>query len=90
MRVELLTCAECAPCGDAIAVWREACAENDLELVVLAAEEPEGEQRIAALGLRVLPAILFDGELVAVGVQTLTEARHLLTAGPPREDPGAG
>jgi len=78
MLVELLTCQECAPCDKAIAVWREACAARDLEFEVLDAGDPRGKQRIEALELAVLPAILFDGRLVAVGLQTPADAQHLL------------
>ena len=90
MRVELLTCEECASCDKAIAVWREACAEKGLEFEVLDATDPQGKQRIEALTLTVLPAVLFDGRLVAVGLQTPADAQHLLAVAIPASNDSTG
>jgi hypothetical protein len=40
---------------------------------------PEGRRLADALQLRTIPAVVIDGVLVAIGVQTLEEARTLIS-----------
>jgi len=80
MRVELLLTRNSASCRKAELVWRSICDENKLTLRVLEDDSPEGRHVLARLNLHALPAILFDGRLVAVGVQTPEQALDLLRA----------
>jgi hypothetical protein len=54
------------------------CEKNNLTLRVLEDDSPEGREVLARLGLNALPAILLDGRLVAVGVQSPEQAAELL------------
>ena len=78
MKVELLLSAHSAPCRKAQAVWESVCDEHRLILELVDVEASEGAERFADLDLAVLPALLFDGELVAVGVQDRAQAVELL------------
>jgi hypothetical protein len=78
MRVELLVTRDSASCRKAESVWRSICEKNNLTLSVLEDDSPEGRHMIARLGLHALPALLLDGRLVAVGVQTPEQASELL------------
>ena len=82
MRVELLVTRDSSACRKAEWVWQSICEKNNLTLRVIDDAGPEGRQVLARLALNALPAILLDGRLVAVGVQTQDQAMELLrTAG---------
>ncbi len=53
---------------------------ENLTLRVIEDESPEGRRALTRLGLRALPAVLLNGRLVAVGVQTRDQAFELLRA----------
>jgi hypothetical protein len=78
MKIELLLSPHSAPCRKAQAVWESVCEEHRLVLELVDVEASEGAERFADLDLAVLPALLFDGELVAVGVQDREQAAELL------------
>jgi glutaredoxin len=78
MKVELLLSSNCAPCRKAQAVWESVCEEHHLVLELVDVEASEGAERFEDLDLVVLPALLLDGELVAVGVQDREQAAELL------------
>lgn len=78
VKIQLLITKGSEPCSRAEAVWRSACAERDVELDVVDVQRPEGAELCRGLSLSALPALMFDGTLVAVGVQTPEEARTLL------------
>lgn len=78
MRVELLVTRDSSSCRKAESLWRSMCEKNNLTLRVLEDDSPEGREVLARLGLNALPAILLDGRLVAVGVQTPEQAAELL------------
>ena len=80
MRVELLVTRDSSSCRKAEIVWNCICEKNNLTLRVLEDDSPEGRCVLARLELRALPAILLDGRLVAVGVQTEDQALELLRA----------
>lgn len=84
MKVELLVSEWCAPCHQAERVWRQVAAERDFEFAVVDLAQPEGKQLANALRIRTIPALVIDGQLVAVGVQSLEEARRLVAQAPPR------
>ena len=80
MRVELLVTRDSLSCRKAEIVWRSICEKNSLTLRVLENDSPEGRRMLARLELHALPAVLLDGRLVAVGVQTENQALELLRA----------
>ncbi|MDX2312660.1 MAG: thioredoxin family protein [Gammaproteobacteria bacterium] len=80
MRVELLVTRNSSACRKAEIIWQSICDKNNLTLKVLDDASPEGRRVLARLALNALPAILLDGRLVAVGVQTEDQALDLLSA----------
>ena len=80
MKVELLVTRDSSSCRKAESVWHSICEKNNLTLRVLEDDAPEGRRMLAHLGLHALPAVLLDGRLVAVGVQTEDQALELLRA----------
>ena len=85
MKIELLIAAGSAPCRKARTVWSAACAATGHPLRVVDVGAAGEADRMQALGLGVVPAVLIDGRLVAIGVQSAAEARGLL-----RRPPSAG
>ncbi len=80
MKVELLVTRDSPSCRKAENLWRSMCENENLTLRVIKDASPEGQRALTRLGLRVLPAILLDGRLIAVGVQTRNQALELLRA----------
>jgi glutaredoxin len=88
MKVELLVSDWCAPCHQAERIWRQVAAERDFEFAVLDLAQPEGKALAQRLRIRTIPALVIDGRLAGVGVQSLEEARRLVAAAPPRRGGG--
>ena len=84
MRIELLITGDCVPCRKAERLWREVCEEQGLTLSVVDAQHREGKKVFHRMRLNTLPALLIDGKLVAVGVQSRDQAAELLA--PVRSD----
>lgn len=84
MRVELLVSEWCVTCPAAEAVWRTVAAEKDVDYAVLDLAQPEGKRLARELRIRSIPALVIDGELKAVGVLPLAEARQMVAAAPAR------
>lgn len=78
MQVELLVTDDCPACEKAAAVWRAACTAAGAELAVRNLGEPETLQLARRWRLGTVPAVIIDGELMAVGVQDDAQARSLL------------
>lgn len=84
MRVELLVSEWCVTCPAAEAVWRTVAAEKDIDYAVLDLAQPEGKRLARELRIRSIPALVIDGELKAVGVLPLADARQMVAAAPAR------
>lgn len=82
MKVELLVSEWCAPCHQAERIWRQVSAERDFEFAVVDLAQPEGKALAQRLRIRTIPALVIDGRLVAIGVQSLEEARRLVAQAP--------
>jgi len=78
MKIELVIAQGCPFCREAEKVWRKAVAERQAELRLLDVSLPDGQVLTQRLSLNTVPAVLIDGTLKGVGVQTLEEARRLL------------
>lgn len=85
MKVELLVSEWCASCHQAEKVWREVAEEREFDFSVLDMGQPEGKALVSRLRLKTIPAVVVDGELKGIGVQSLQEARALVGAAPPRQ-----
>ena len=84
MKVQLLVSDACDPCDQAEIVWREVAAELELDFSVVNLDQPEGRQLAERLQLQTIPALVVDGVLVAIGVQSAEEARALVSRAPLR------
>lgn len=84
MKVELLVSDWCPTCPQAEQVWRAVAAERDFEFAVVDLAQPEGRELAQRLRIRTIPATVIDGELKAVGVQSLSEAHQMAAAAPLR------
>jgi glutaredoxin len=84
MKVELLVSEWCPTCPQAEQVWSTVSQEKDIAFAVLDLAQPEGRELAHRLRLKTIPAVVVDGKLVAVGVQSLGEARQLVAAAPQR------
>jgi len=80
MKVELLVTRDSPSCRKAGNLWRSICETKNLTLRVLEDTSPEGQRVLTRLELHALPAVLLDGRLVAVGVQSRDQALELLRA----------
>jgi thioredoxin-like negative regulator of GroEL len=84
MKVQLLVSDACDPCDQAEKVWRGVATELDLDFSVVNLDRPEGRQLAERLQLQTIPALVVDGVLVAIGVQSAEEARALVSRAPLR------
>lgn len=82
MKVQLLVSDACAPCDQAEKVWRGVAAERELDFSVVNLDHPEGRQLAERLQLQTIPALVVDGVLVAIGVQSVEEAQALVAQAP--------
>lgn len=85
MKVELLVSEWCASCHQAEKVWRQVSEERDFDFAVVDMGQPEGKALVSRLRLKTIPALIIDGQLVAIGVQPLEEARRLVAGAPPKQ-----
>ena len=84
MKVQLLVSESSVPCHHAEKVWRQVAAERALDFSVVDLDGPEGRTLADRLHLRTIPALVIDGRLIAIGVQSPEEARALVTRPPGR------
>lgn len=78
MKIELIVSGACPFCLEAEKVWREATSDRGFEFSVVDITQPEGAALAQRLKLQAVPALLIDGILRAVGVQSPEEALTLL------------
>lgn len=87
MKIELLVSGTCPFCREAESVWRPIAAELGHEFSVVDIALPEAAEQVKHLKLQTVPALLIDGVLRAVGVQSRKEALMLvLQPARPAED----
>lgn len=80
VRIELLVTPDCVPCAKAEALWRDVSEREGLTLTVLDRGERQGKYLAHRFRLKTFPALVINGDLVAVGVQSREEAERLLYA----------
>jgi thioredoxin-like negative regulator of GroEL len=80
MKVELLVADWISSCRRAEAVWRQVAHERALDFEVVDVDQPQGQVLMQRLQLKTIPALLIDGRLVAIGVQSEQAARVLIDA----------
>lgn len=79
MKVQLLVSESCVPCKQAEKVWRQVADQSVLDFYVVNLTDPEGRMLADQLEIKTIPAVIIDGALVAIGVQSLDEARALIS-----------
>lgn len=80
MKVQLLISETCDHCRRAERIWSEIAAEHRLDFSVVGLERPEGEALAERLQINTIPALVVDGVLVAIGVQTPEEAEEIVAS----------
>lgn len=80
MHVELLVAPWCTSCHRAQEIWHRVCERHGVTLEVLDLETPAGEETAGRLHLKIMPAVLIDGQPRAIGVQSEDEAEALLSS----------
>ena len=78
MEIEILVSQQCRSCASEVARWKPLCDARQIPLAVCDVGSPRGRELVARLDLKVLPAVMVDGVLRAVGVQSLEEVETLL------------
>lgn len=82
MKVQLLVSESCVPCEQAEKIWRQVADESALDFSVVNLTDAEGQKLADQLELKTIPAVIIDGVLMAIGVQSLDEARALISRSP--------
>lgn len=80
MELQLFISRTFAPCRDAERVWRKIAREHHVALTVVDVHSPRVRDQLGRLPVTVVPAVAADGRLLAIGVQTMEEARRLIVA----------
>lgn len=88
-KVELLVSEWCASCHQAEKVWSQVAEERDIDYAVVDMGQPEGRALVQKLRLKTVPAVVIDGELKGVGVQTPGQAREWVKHAPERKASGS-
>ena len=84
MKIELIVSGVCPSCQEAEKVWRAATADRGFEFAVVDIDQPESAALAQRLNLQAVPALMIDGTLRAVGVQSPEEALALIQS--PRQE----
>ena len=79
MEIRLLVSKWCPVCPQAEAVWGEVARRHPIDYAVLDIAEPPGRTLVAALRIRTIPALVVDGKLIAVGLQSLGDALKIVS-----------
>ncbi|HEU5339129.1 MAG TPA: thioredoxin family protein [Sulfuricaulis sp.] len=82
MKVQLLVSESCVPCEEAEKIWRRVADESAFDFSVVNLTDAEGQKFADQLELTTIPAVIIDGVLMAIGVQSLEEARALISRSP--------
>ncbi|RMD71412.1 MAG: thioredoxin family protein [Gammaproteobacteria bacterium] len=85
MKVQLLVSEWCPSCHQAEKVWQEVADERDIDFEVVDVVQPEGKALIQKLRIRTVPAVIIDGQLKGIGVQSKAEALKMVAGAPPRK-----
>jgi thioredoxin-like negative regulator of GroEL len=78
MKLELLVADWSPSCRRAEAVWQQIAQERGVEVQIIDVDQPQGQALMQRLQLKTIPALLIDGQLVAIGVQSEQAARALI------------
>ena len=80
MKVQLLVADWSSACGRAQQIWQSVAQERHVELCVVDVDQPDGQALMRHLKLKTIPAVLINGQLVAIGVQSREAAHAIISA----------
>ena len=80
MEVEVLVSQDCPSCVKAVSQWKTVCVEQGIPVHVHDTTSERGRELVARFDLKVLPAVLIDDQLRAVGVPTAEQVRSILAS----------
>jgi hypothetical protein len=80
MKLQLVVAAWSPPCQRAEQIWRAVAKGHGLELCIVDSDQPDGQALMQRLQFATIPALLIDGRLIAVGVQSEHEAHAIVEA----------
>ena len=78
MKLQLVLADHCDTCVETESVWRQACAQLNLEFEVLLTVDGKGRRVADQLNLRTFPALVADGRIRAIGAPTAETAQETL------------
>lgn len=78
VKIELFVSPTFAPCEEASRIWAAAACEREASFVIVDINTPDGQAHAQRLGIRAVPLVVVNGAPMALGVQSLVEARQLL------------
>jgi len=78
MHIQLLVSNTCAVCAQAESVWRTLSTQRNVRFSLVHIDDPDGHTLAERLNLRTIPAVLIDGTLAGIGVQTAEQAGAIL------------
>lgn len=81
MEVRLLVSKWCPVCPQAEQVWAAVAHAGALDYQVIDVADPPGRALVSRLRIKTVPAVVIDGRLQAVGLQSVAEATRLVAGG---------
>ncbi len=78
MKVQLLVADWSPACGRAQKIWQSVAQERQVELSIVDVDQPEGQTLMKHLQLKTIPAVLINGQLVGIGVQSREAAQAII------------
>ncbi len=78
MKIELFVSPTFALCEEASRIWAEAASEYGASFAIVDINTSDGQAHAQRLGVHAVPLVVVNGTPMALGVQSLVEARQLL------------
>ncbi|MHB1950708.1 MAG: thioredoxin family protein [Acidiferrobacteraceae bacterium] len=82
MEIRLLVSKWCGVCPRADAIWQQVAQQYPLDYGTIDITDPAGRALVSNLRIKTVPALVIDGKLRAVGVQSFDEAVKMVTETP--------
>ncbi|MHB1529809.1 MAG: thioredoxin family protein [Acidiferrobacteraceae bacterium] len=74
MEVRLLVSKWCPVCPQAEEIWNQVAQQHPLDYKAIDITDPAGRELVSNLRIKTVPALVIDGKLRAVGVQSFGDA----------------
>ncbi|MHB1586043.1 MAG: thioredoxin family protein [Acidiferrobacteraceae bacterium] len=83
MEIRLLVSKWCGVCPQADAVWQRVAREYPLDYRTIDITDPAGRALVSDLRIKTVPALIIDGKLRSVGVQSFDDAVKMVNGASP-------